>query len=245
MLGLPEITADDLFKKNREKEPIVIDALRQQARFIKIEEGYPHFLNQNEVLNFYDGLVCITKIYSMIETVYNEMIDIHKPENGQAYSALHEAVIYYSKVKLKMTRSEFYDKTSVTEEEETLMNIEDGFICDFPDKMLLLAKELKSFSANEKAEDIDPLIVGHCDLDTIDNYEFVNLNDTEDGSRLNDNLTLDAMIKKSIQISKAAPKFQSKIRQEEKVRAKNDEDKAKKLKQLRFSVHMPSLLYFY
>ena len=161
VLGLPEITADDLFKKNREKEPIFIDALRQQARFIKIEEGYPHFFNQNEVLNFYDGLVCITKIYSMIKTVYNEMIDIHKPENGQAYSALHEAVIYYSKAKLRMTRSESYDKSSVTEEEETLMNIEVGFICDFPDKMLLLAKELKSFSANEKVEDIDPFIVGH------------------------------------------------------------------------------------
>ena len=29
--------------KNREKEPIIIDALRQQARFVKIEEGYPHF----------------------------------------------------------------------------------------------------------------------------------------------------------------------------------------------------------
>jgi hypothetical protein len=56
VLGLPEITADDLFKKNREKEPIVIDALRQQARFIKIEEGYPRFFEKDEILNFYDGV---------------------------------------------------------------------------------------------------------------------------------------------------------------------------------------------
>lgn len=28
VLGLPEITADDLFKKNQEKEPIVLDTLR-------------------------------------------------------------------------------------------------------------------------------------------------------------------------------------------------------------------------
>lgn len=56
VLGLPEITADDLFKKNREKEPIVIDALRQQARFVKIEEGYPHFWEEEEILNFYEGL---------------------------------------------------------------------------------------------------------------------------------------------------------------------------------------------
>jgi hypothetical protein len=56
VLGLPEITADDLFKKNREKEPIVIDALRQQSRFIKIEEGYPRFFEKDEILNFYDGV---------------------------------------------------------------------------------------------------------------------------------------------------------------------------------------------
>lgn len=56
VLGLPEITADDLFKKNREKEPIVIDALRQQARFVKIEEGYPHFCEDEDVLNFFEGL---------------------------------------------------------------------------------------------------------------------------------------------------------------------------------------------
>lgn len=56
VLGLPEITADDLFKKNREKEPIVIDALRQQARFVKIEEGYPHFIEKTDILNFYEGL---------------------------------------------------------------------------------------------------------------------------------------------------------------------------------------------
>jgi hypothetical protein len=35
VLGLPEVTAEDLFKKTAEKEPIVIDALREQARFVK------------------------------------------------------------------------------------------------------------------------------------------------------------------------------------------------------------------
>ena len=56
VLGLPEITADDLFKKNREKEPLVIDALRQQSRFIKIEEGYPHKLEKDDIINFYESV---------------------------------------------------------------------------------------------------------------------------------------------------------------------------------------------
>lgn len=68
---MPEITADDLFKKNREKEPIVIDALRQQSRFVKIEEGFPYF-SQEHILNFYEGVSVVTKIYLLINSVYEE-----------------------------------------------------------------------------------------------------------------------------------------------------------------------------
>ena len=247
VLGLPEITADDLFKKNREKEPIVIDALRQQARFVKIEEGYPHFYENEDILNFFEGLGCVTKVYSLIDTIYQECIDIHKPENGQAYAALNESIVIFSRNKLKMAKSSITNSSEPREEEQALEHLEDGFICDYPDKMLLLAKELKSFSANEKADDINPFIAGHCNLDTIANFDFIDLNMVEEDPTLDDNLTLDALIKKSIQMSKAAPKFQSKIRQDEKVRAssKNKEEKLKQLKQLRFRVHMPSLLYFY
>jgi len=246
VLGLPEITADDLFKKNREKEPIVIDALRQQSRFVKIEEGYPHF-NKEEIFNFYEGVSIVTKVYSLIDTIYDECIDIHKPENAQAHAALNEAIVTISRAKLNLAKTEIFDKSNMTEEEQTFMQIEDGFICDFPDKMLLLAKELKSFSANEKANDIDPFIAGHCNLDTIENYNFIDFRQIEGDPMQNEFLTLDALIKKSIQMSKAVPKFQSKIRQEEKVRAtaKDEEEKIKKIKQLRFRVQMPSLLYFY
>ena len=68
--------------KNREKEPIVIDALRQQARFAKIEEDYPHFWEFQATLNFYEGIACVTKIYAMIDSIFSEMVAIHKPENG-------------------------------------------------------------------------------------------------------------------------------------------------------------------
>jgi len=247
VLGLPEITADDLFKKNREKEPIVIDALRQQSRFIKIEEGYPHFIEKDGVLNFYESVGCITRVYSLIETIYQECIEIHKPENGQASCALNTAVIIFSKTKLKLVKTRMNDESVISAEEKTLINLEDGFICDFPDKMTLLAKEIKSYASNEKAESMDPFIAGHCNLDTIENFEFIDLKQLEDDPFLDENVTLDALIKKGMQISQAATKFQSKIRQEEKVKAsgKNEEEKQKKLKQLRFKVQMPSLLYFY
>jgi len=246
VLGLPEITADDLFKKNREKEPIVIDALRQQARFVKIEEGYPHFWEEEEILNFYEGLAWVTKIYSMIDSNFSEVIDIHKPENGQAHSALNEAIWLFARAKYREAKSPIYEESLISEEEKTLDQIEDGFIWDFPDKMLLLAKEMKSFSSNEKSEGMDPYIAGHWNLDTIDNFEFIDTS-TDVKDDLNENLTLNALIQKSIQISKAAPKFQSKIKQEEKLKhsMNNAEEKSRKIKQIRFKVQMPSLLYLY
>ena len=79
--------------KNREIEPIVIDALRQRAIFVKIEEGYHHFWESQTILNFYESIICVTKIYAMIDSIFSEMIAIHKPENGQAYSSLNEAIL--------------------------------------------------------------------------------------------------------------------------------------------------------
>lgn len=113
--------------------------------------------------------------------------------------------------------------------------------------MTLLAKEIKSYASNEKVENMDPFLAGHCNLDTIDKFEFIDLKQVENDLLLDNNLTLDALIKKGMQISQAATKFQSKIRQEEKVKAsgKNEKEKQKKLKQLRSKVLMPSLLYFY
>ena len=45
--------------------------------------------------------------------------------------------------------------------------------------MLLLAKEIKSYSSNEKSEGMDPYIAGHCNLDTIDNFDFIDTNITD------------------------------------------------------------------
>ena len=97
---------------------------------------------------------------------------------------------------------------------------------------------MKSYSANEKAENIDPYIAGHWNLDTIENFDFIDVRQLEEDPLLDSNLTLDAMFKKGIHISQAATKFQSKIRQEEKIKS-NLKNK------LRFKVQMPSLLFFY
>jgi hypothetical protein len=211
VLGLPEITADDLFKNNREKEPVVIDALRQQARFIKIEEGYPHFLTESKnakklvkfgldspdtpILDFYEGLTWVSKIYSILDIVYDECIDIHKPDNGFARSALQGAIALLAITKLKLAKMN--QKDTKSPDDETWFNLEDGYVFDYPDKMMFLAKEAKSFASPEKAEYLDPAIAGHLNLETIEYFEFIDRSEIDD-DMLNDNLDIDALIKKSI-----------------------------------------------
>ena len=143
----------------------------------------------------------------MIDSIFSEMTVIRKPENGQAYSSLNEAILLFAKTKYWLAKSPLHEESALNDEEKALIHIDDGFIYDFPDKMLLLAKEMNSYSSNEKSEGMDLYIAGHCNLDTIDNFDFINTNIT-DKDDLNENLTLNALIQKSIRISKATPRFQ-------------------------------------
>jgi hypothetical protein len=46
VLGLPEVTASDLFEKQGQMDPLVVDALREHSHFSKQIEGYPWFFAQ-------------------------------------------------------------------------------------------------------------------------------------------------------------------------------------------------------
>ena len=172
-------------------------------------------MESQAILNFYEGIACVTEIYAMINSIFSEMITIHKPEKWHAYSSLNEAILFFAKTKYRLTKSPLHEESALSDEEKALIiYIENGSLCDFPDKILLLAKEMKSYSSNGKSEGMDPYIAGHCNLDTIDNFDFIDTN-IIDKDDLNENLTLNALIQKSIQISKASPRFQLKIKQEE------------------------------
>ena len=43
VLGLPEVTASDLFKKQGQMDPLIIDAIREHSHFSKQIDGYPWF----------------------------------------------------------------------------------------------------------------------------------------------------------------------------------------------------------
>ena len=81
VLGLPEVTAYDLFKKKGQQDPIVIDTIREHSHFSKQIEGYPWFFKKIEekssvlglqtrdagLTDFYESLCAISRVNAASE----------------------------------------------------------------------------------------------------------------------------------------------------------------------------------
>lgn len=81
VLGLPEVTANDLFKKQGQLDPLVIDVLREHSHFCKQIEGYPWIFERDRctgdtlglsseaacgLTNFFESLCSITRINAAV-----------------------------------------------------------------------------------------------------------------------------------------------------------------------------------
>lgn len=97
--------------------------------------------------------------------------------------------------------------------------------------MMFMIKEMKAHVISKKAN-MDPYLVGHLNLDTIEVFEFKDPNPSDEERKLQENVSLDALIMKSIKLAKEA-NIQSKTKQEQKVMSEfgnNSVLKEKKLK---------------
>ena len=55
----------------------------------------------------------------MIDSIFSEMIAIHKPENGQTYSSLNEAILLFAKIKYRLVKSPLHEESAFSDEEKT------------------------------------------------------------------------------------------------------------------------------
>jgi len=98
VLGLPEISMEDLVHKKDQKEPIIQDAIREQAFFTKQLEGYPLYFEKETIpgaslglrvgqigtLDFFESLSIVPKINAALFQAFEHICDALKPENGLA-----------------------------------------------------------------------------------------------------------------------------------------------------------------
>ena len=107
----------DLVNKKDQKEPVIQDAIREQAFFTKQMEGYPtYFIGEKYLgstmglhcgnvglLDFYESLTIVPKIYACLHQAFEQTVDALKPENGLATSILELCLLKEARLKLLET----------------------------------------------------------------------------------------------------------------------------------------------
>jgi hypothetical protein len=104
------VTTSQLFKKQAQQDPLVVDAIREHSHYSKQIEGYPFFFDSNVtqqngihgtglqteragLTDFFESFCSITRIHAAAEQAFTELSFVHKPENGLASSCLEMALL--------------------------------------------------------------------------------------------------------------------------------------------------------
>jgi len=118
VLGLPEISLEDLAKKKDQPDLVVTDAVRERAYFARQLEGYPSYFSDVKepgtklglhtesvgLFDFYDSLSIVPKINAALFQTFAELVNVNKPENGLAVSALESELYKEARVVVKRMR---------------------------------------------------------------------------------------------------------------------------------------------
>ena len=101
VLGMPEISVETLYNRFDQKEPIVIDCLRENAFFVKMVEGYPDKISQKPSIgtdlgypdedgltDFYENIEILPRFNAVIYQIMDQMEKDTLPENSFALSCL-------------------------------------------------------------------------------------------------------------------------------------------------------------
>lgn len=158
VLGLPEVTASDLFKKQGQQDPIVVDAIREHSHFSKQIEGYPWFFTRTEgsehslglhtdgcgLTDFFESLCAITRIHAACEQAFAELSQVHRPENGLASSCLEKAMLAEARGRLGVLRQQSEEGMLLAMQSKCINHLEEDFYLSSSDKLVFLMREFKS-----------------------------------------------------------------------------------------------------
>lgn len=175
-----------LMKEHHERDPLVKTAIHEHVSFIKIQEGYPIFLydtavkQQNKVkltsesrpvgiLDFYESLTILPKLVSAMQAASQELLDVHKPDNGFMEAAMDVVTYRFILSELKVVRAE--DRGETGAQSKVLDVIQDSSILGNPDMMLFLTKELVA-TIEDPAMTQNPLVMTKLDLETVSEFDF-------------------------------------------------------------------------
>jgi hypothetical protein len=121
------------------------------------------------MLDFYESLAVLVKVIAAMKGAYEELNEVHRPDNGLTHSALELCTYRYLHAELKMVKG--YADMSIEPPVPGLNYLEDDSIVGNSDKMLFYAKEFAASGEDEQATH-NPYVLTKLNLKTISNYSF-------------------------------------------------------------------------
>ena len=110
------------------------------------------------------------RVIAAINCAKNELIEVHRPDNGLLTSCLELSTLKYLLAELKATQNESGGPGSLSHL-KGINNIADDDILGVSDKMLFYSKELKSSDTDETSTH-NPFVVGKLDTESLKNFDF-------------------------------------------------------------------------
>jgi len=187
---LPEVTASDLFKKQGQQDPIVVDAIREHSHFSKQIEGYPWFFTQIKgsehslglhtdgagLTDFYESLCAITRLHAGCEQAFAELSNVHRPENGLASSCLERAMLTEARGRLGLLRQQAEEGLLLAGQTKCINLLEEDFYLSSSDKLVFLMRDFKAeLHPDQIAQQASPLLVSKLSVSEIAKFDFPRL----------------------------------------------------------------------
>lgn len=181
-IGLPSTDLEMMLADHHERDHLVRVSVHENASFVKMTEGYPHYLykaNKNkfkfsqgaqtiDLLDFYEGLHVMPRVLAAMAKASKDLYAAHRPDNGLMSAALDLQSYRFMSQELEKVKAQasLYDA-----QPDGMLQLEDDTIAGNPDYLLYLTKELAASKTNPmKAQ--NPFTVGKLDLESINKFDF-------------------------------------------------------------------------
>lgn len=180
-IGLPYPDLEMMLADHHERDHLVRVSVHENASFVKMTEGYPHYLYKShknkfkfhegahtiDLLDFYEGLHVMPRVLAAMNKATKDLYAAHRPDNGLLSAALDLQAYRFMQQELENVRAQ----AALLEQPDGMLHLEDDTIAGNPDYLLYLTKELAASKTNPmKAQ--NPFIVGKLDLESINKFDF-------------------------------------------------------------------------
>ena len=121
------------------------------------------------MLDFYESLTCIPKIFAAVHSAFPEVQDSLMPASTLELINMH--TVYFEKCYVEFKKSVAYSQDELIEYKGS-QYIENDMIMSSPDKLMFIIKDMIAHLTRTYKKNLNPFFVSKLDFLTVHNFQF-------------------------------------------------------------------------